>query len=487
MAQAAQAGSGLSLPAYSRGQGLHTRRCAPIHPEHMGATTRYHRAPSIVVVGRIYADFAQALIKEARALYVDDGFAVELDNAAYALDASTIDLCISLFPWAKFRRTQSAVKLHTLQDLRGNIPTLVFITDGKVHDVNILDQLPVEPGAFYIMDRGYLDFGRLFAMHQAMAFFIIPAKKNFNCRRLYSAPVDKTTGVQCDQTVLLNGFYASKDYPEKLRRIRYFDADKDKRFVFLTNNFDLPAKTVADLYRCRWQVELFFKWIKQHLRIKKFYGTTENAVKTQIWIAISVYVLIAIVKKRLGLELSLYTILQILSVSLFEKTPILQAFSSVEYGIGAGGTLLTGWNYATNVGKAVVLRINVRISFTLYAQFCILRNQQKGHVGRGDVSAHDTMSLTCCVRPDCAFSLSQLDGSKLKKSPTNKGKQEVDQTDCPVHTTSNPLAAVAGEFIWEISGKSTFPTSTLTTRVWNDSARRTGRCLRRQTGFKKGK
>lgn len=285
---------------------------------------------------RIYADFAQALIKEARALYVDDGFAVELDNAAYALDASTIDLCMSLFPWAKFRRTKSAVKLHTLLDLRGNIPTLVFITDGKVHDVNILDQLPVEPGAFYIMDRGYLDFGRLFAMHQAMAFFIIPAKKNFNCRRLYSAPVDKTTGVQCDQTVLLNGFYASKDYPEKLRRIRYFDADKDKRFVFLTNNFDLPAKTVADLYRCRWQVELFFKWIKQHLRIKKFYGTTENAVKTQIWIAISVYVLVAIVKKRLGLEPSLYTILQILSVSLFEKTPILEALSSVEYKIDEG-------------------------------------------------------------------------------------------------------------------------------------------------------
>lgn len=285
---------------------------------------------------RIYADFAQALIKEARALYVDDGFAVELDNAAYALDASTIDLCMSLFPWAKFRRAKSAVKLHTLLDLRGNIPTLVFITDGKVHDVNILDQLPVEPGAFYIMDRGYLDFARLFAMHQAMAFFIIRAKKNLNGRRLYSAPVDKPTGVQCDQAVMLNGFYASKDYPEKLRRIRYFDADNDKRFVFLTNNFELPAKTVADLYRCRWQVELFFKWIKQHLRIKKFYGTTENAVKTQIWNAISVYVLVAILKKRLGLKPSLYTILQILSVSLFEKTPILQALSSVEYGIGEG-------------------------------------------------------------------------------------------------------------------------------------------------------
>lgn len=277
---------------------------------------------------RIYADFAQVLITEARALYAGDGFAVELDNTAYALDASTIDLCMSLFPWAKFRKTKSAVKLHTLLDLRGNIPTLVIITDGKVHDVNILDQLAVEPGAIYIMDRGYLDFARLYVMHRSMAFFVTRAKKNFDCRRLYSRPVDKSTGLRCDQVVMLNGYYARKDYPEKLRRIRYFDAKNNKRLVFLTNNFDLPALSIAELYRSRWQVELFFKWIKQHLRIKKFYGTSENAVKTQIWIAISIYVLIAIIKKRLGLDMSLYTILQILSVSLFEKTPIIQALSS---------------------------------------------------------------------------------------------------------------------------------------------------------------
>ena len=280
---------------------------------------------------RIYADFAQVLIKEARALYADEGFAVELANTVYALDASTIDLCMSLFPWAKFRKTKSAVKLHTLLDLRGNIPTLIIITDGKVHDVNILDELVVEPGAFYIMDRGYLDFARLYAMHRSRAFFVIRAKKNFDFRRLYSRPIDKSSGLQCDQVVMLNGYYAHKGYPEKLRRIRYFDAEKNKRLVFLTNNFDLPALTIAELYRCRWQVELFFKWIKQHLRIKKFYGTSANAVKTQIWIAISVYVLVAIVKKRLDLNISLYTILQILSVSLFEKTPLLQAFSNDEY------------------------------------------------------------------------------------------------------------------------------------------------------------
>jgi len=280
---------------------------------------------------RIYADFAQGLIKEARALYADEGFAVELANTVYALDASTIDLCMSLFPWAKFRKTKSAVKLHTLLDLRGNIPTLIIITDGKVHDVNILDELVVEPGAFYIMDRGYLDFARLYAMHRSRAFFVIRAKKNFDCRRLYSRPIDKSSGLQCDQVVMLNGYYAHKGYPEKLRRIRYFDAEKNKRLVFLTNNFDLPALTIAELYRCRWQVELFFKWIKQHLRIKKFYGNSANAVKTQIWIAISVYVLVAIVKKRLDLDISLYTILQILSVSLFEKTPLLQAFSNDEY------------------------------------------------------------------------------------------------------------------------------------------------------------
>jgi transposase len=280
---------------------------------------------------RIYADFAQVLIKEARALYAGDDFAVELDNTVYALDASTIDLCLTLFPWAKFRKTKSAVKLHTLLDLRGNIPTLVIITDGKVHDVNILDEMMMESGAIYIMDRGYLDYARLYIMHQARGFFVTRAKKNFNCRRIYSRPVDKSTGIQCDQVVTLNGFYAHKDYPEKLRRIRYFDAENNKRLVFLTNNFELPALSIAELYRCRWQVELFFKWIKQHLRIKKFYGTSANAVKTQIWIAISVYVLVAIIKKRLGLEMSPYTILQILSVSLFEKTPILQAFSSAEY------------------------------------------------------------------------------------------------------------------------------------------------------------
>ena len=279
---------------------------------------------------RIYADFAQVLIREARALHSGEDFGAELDSTAYALDASTIDLCLSLFPWAKFRKTKSAVKLHTLLDLRGNIPTLVIITDGKVHDVNILDRFAAEPGAFYVMDRGYLDFARLFAMHRSMAFYVTRAKKRFNFRRLYSRPVDKSTGVQCDQVVLLNGFYTSKDYPDQLRRIRYFDADRNKRLVFLTNNFDLPAQTVADLYRRRWQVELFFKWIKQHLRIKKFYGTSENAVKTQIWIAISVYVLVAIVKKRLALDASLYTILQILSVSLFEKMPISQALSSAD-------------------------------------------------------------------------------------------------------------------------------------------------------------
>ena len=280
---------------------------------------------------RIYADFAQVLIKEARALYTGDDFGVELNNTVYALDASTIDLCLTLFPWATFRKTKSAVKLHTLLDLRGNIPTLVIITDGKVHDVNILDELVTEPGAIYIMDRGYLDYARLYTMHQSRAFFVTRAKKSFNCRRLYSRPIDKSTGLQCDQVVMLNGFYAHKDYPEKLRRIRYFDAENNKRLVFLTNNFELPALSIAQLYQCRWQVELFFKWIKQHLRIKKFYGTSSNAVKTQIWIAISVYVLVSIIKKRLDLNMSLYTILQILSVSLFEKTPILQALSSNDY------------------------------------------------------------------------------------------------------------------------------------------------------------
>lgn len=280
---------------------------------------------------RIYADFAHVLIAKARRLYARDSFGVELDQTVYALDSTTINLCLALFPWAGFRKHKGAVKLLTLLDLRGNIPTVAIITTGKVHDVNILDDLSFEAGSIYIMDRGYLDYGRLYAIHQNLGFFVTPAKKNFGGRRLYSRPVDKSTGVQCDQTVTLKGFYAKRDYPEKLRRIRYFDSKNDKRLVFLTNNFSLPAETIAELYRNRWQVELFFKWIKQHLRIKAFYGTTENAVKTQIWIAISVYVLVAIVKKTLNLDHSLYTILQVLSVTLFEKTPILQALTNTHY------------------------------------------------------------------------------------------------------------------------------------------------------------
>jgi hypothetical protein len=274
---------------------------------------------------RIYADFAQILIHQARKLYQDEDFGIELDQTVYALDASTIDLCLSLFPWARFRKTKGAIKLHTLLDLRGAIPTFIEITDGKVHDVNILDILATEPGAFYVMDRGYLDFQRLYALHQTAAFFVIRAKSNMQSKRLYSHPVDKSTGPQCDQTILLTGHYAAKDYPDKLRRVRYYDSETDKRLVFLTNNFSLPALTIARLYKSRWQVELFFKWIKQHLRIKAFYGTSENAVKTQIWIAISTYVLIAIIKKRLALKISLYTFLQIISVTVFEKMPIYQA------------------------------------------------------------------------------------------------------------------------------------------------------------------
>ncbi len=279
---------------------------------------------------RIYADFAQVLIREARGLYINEDFGVQLEQTVYALDSTTIDLCLSLFPWALFRKRKAAVKLHTLIDLRGNIPTVIFITPGKVHDVNMLDDLVIEAGAIYIMDRGYLDFERLYKIHQSSAFFVTRAKSNFDFKRQYSGHVDKAIGVLCDQTVTLRGFYAKKSYPDKLRRIKYYDAEKKKRLVFLTNNFLLPAVTIADIYRCRWQVELFFKWIKQHLRIKAFYGTSENAVKTQIWIAISVYVLVAIVRKRLNLNLSLYTILQILSVTLFEKTPILQALTSTD-------------------------------------------------------------------------------------------------------------------------------------------------------------
>jgi Transposase DDE domain. len=274
---------------------------------------------------RIYADFAQVLIRIARTLYTNEDFGLNLQEVVYALDSTTIDLCLTLFPWAKFRKRKGAVKLHTLLDLRGSIPTLIYITHGKVHDIKILDHLLVEPGAIYLMDRGYLDFARLYKIHQSMGFFVTRTKRNFNFKRLYSHPVDKSSGLQCDQTIVVINFYAKKDYPEKLRRIRFFDVERNKHLVFLTNNFSLPALIVAELYRNRWQVELFFKWIKQHLRIKAFYGTSINAVKTQIWIAISVYVLVAIIKKRLKLDQSLYTILQILSVTLFEKTLILQA------------------------------------------------------------------------------------------------------------------------------------------------------------------
>jgi len=280
---------------------------------------------------RIYADFAQELIKTARRLYANEDFGLQLEQTVYALDATTIDLCLSLFPWAKFRKRKGAIKLHTLLDMRGSIPATVIITHGKVHDVNILDSLFIEAGAIYIMDRGYLDFARLYNIQQSSAFFITRAKSNFDFKRLYSQHVDKTTGILCDQIIVLKGFYAKKDYPDKLRRIRYYDAGNNKTMVFLTNNFGLPALTIAELYRCRWQVELFFKWIKQHLRIKAFYGTSENAVKTQVWIAIAVYVLVAIIKKRLELEQSLYTILQILSITLFEKTLLAQAFAQGNY------------------------------------------------------------------------------------------------------------------------------------------------------------
>jgi hypothetical protein len=280
---------------------------------------------------RIYADFAQVLIKIARELYADEDFGLELKQAVYAFDSTTIDLCLSVFPWAKFRKRKAAVKLHTLLDLRGNIPVVISITNGKTHDVNALDDLIFEPGAIYIFDKAYVDFARLYRIHQSLAFFVTRAKSNFVFKRLYSQPVDKSTGVRADQIIMVTGFYTLMDYPEKLRRIRYYDVETKKLFIFLTNNFALPAIVIAKLYKCRWQVELFFKWIKQHLRIKAFYGTSENALKTQIWIAISVYVLVAIVKKRLKLDRSLYTILQILSVTLFEKTPILQVLSAPNY------------------------------------------------------------------------------------------------------------------------------------------------------------
>jgi len=276
---------------------------------------------------RIYADFAQVLISKARTLYANEDFGVQLTREAYALDSTTIDLCLSLFPWAKFRKHKAAVKLHTLMDLKGSIPTFIRITDGKVHDVNILDELILEPGAIYIMDRGYLDFARLYSFTQNLSTFITRAKTNLDYRRLHYHKVEKTTGLRCDQTIRLNGFYASQDYPAVLRRISYFDIETKTRFVFLTNNFALPALTIAQLYKCRWQIEIFFKWIKQYLRIKTFFGTTENAVKTQIWIAISIYVLVAIVKKELQIYLSLGEILQILRIVLFEKVPIIQVLT----------------------------------------------------------------------------------------------------------------------------------------------------------------
>ena len=285
----------------------------------------------------LYADFAQVLIRIARPLYADEDLGLDLDNTIYALDASTIDLCLSVFPWALFRSTKSAVKLHTLLDLRGNIPTFIHISDGKLHDVNVLDILLPEPGAFYIMDRGYVDFERLFTLHMAGAFFVIRAKSNTRYRRRYSRPVDTSAGLRCDQTIVLTGVDTATGYPQPLRRIKYHDEQTGKTFNFLTNNFAVPAQTVADLYRYRWQVELFFKWIKQHLRIKRFFGTSENAVKTQIWIAISVYVLVAIIKKRLDIQADLYTILRILSLTLFEKTSLIQLLAESDHTLKGDG------------------------------------------------------------------------------------------------------------------------------------------------------
>lgn len=280
---------------------------------------------------RIFADFAHILISIAKPLYVNDDIGIDLDNTVYALDASTIDLCLSLFPWASFRKTKAAVKLHTMIDLRGNIPEFILITDGKVHDVNAMDFITYQPGAYYVMDRGYLDFARLYTLNQSKAFFVIRAKSNTKYRRQYSRPVDKTTGVQCDQVGHLEGRDSLANYPESLRRIRYYDSKLEKRFVFLTNHMELPARTIADIYKSRWQIELFFKWIKQHLHVKAFYGETSNAVKSQLWIAICTYVLIAIIRKRLMLDMSLYDILQILTISQFEKTPLLSLFSPLDY------------------------------------------------------------------------------------------------------------------------------------------------------------
>jgi len=280
---------------------------------------------------RIWAEFAQRLIAQARGLYAQEDLGLELDNTVYALDSSTIDLCLSVFPWALFRSTKSAVKMHTLLDLRGNIPSFIHISDGKLHDVNALDLLVFEAGAIYVMDRGYVDFTRLHALHRAGSFFVTRAKSNMDFHRVYSAPTDRVAGIVCDQTIALDGHYAAKDYPDHLRRVRFKDPETTKTLIFLTNQFTFSSPTVCALYKQRWQVELFFKWIKQHLRIKRFYGTSENAVKTQIWIAVSVYVLVAIVKKQLSLDATLYTLLQIFSLTLFEKMPIQQALLGYDY------------------------------------------------------------------------------------------------------------------------------------------------------------
>lgn len=309
-------------------------RMAPTKLYHMGISATVSRNTlanaNQVRDWRIYADFAQVLIAAARRLYANEDFGVELRRAVYALDATTIDLCLSAFPWARFRKHKGAIRLHTLLDLRGSIPTVVIITDGKTHEVRIMDRLIWEPGAIYLMDRAYLDFARLYDIHQSGAFFVTRARKRFDYHRLFSMPANRNKGVRCDQLVTLANPVPRRGYPERLRRISYFDVASQKRLVFITNNFRLSAHTVAELYRCRWQVELFFRWIKQHLRIKAFYGTSENAVKTQIWIAISVYVLVAIAKKRLNLDRSLHSILQILSLSLLEKTPIFQALSGID-------------------------------------------------------------------------------------------------------------------------------------------------------------
>ena len=303
---------------------------------HMGIKSKVSRSTLSEANGkrdwRIYADFAQILIAEAREIYRQEEFQKELEETVYALDATTIDLCLSLFPWAKFRSHKGGIKLHTLLDCQTSVPTFIYITPARVHEVNILDIIVPEAGSFYVMDRGYIDFTRLYTLHLSNSYFVIREKSNMEFKRIYSHPVDRTTGIICDQIISLSGFYASRDYPDKLRRIKYYDKQRDKHLIFLTNNFRLQTLLIAKIYKDRWQIELFFKWIKQHLRIKSFYGTNQNAVKTQIWIAVSVYLLVAIVKKKLNINLTLYTFLQILSISIFEKSSILGLTNDVEYG-----------------------------------------------------------------------------------------------------------------------------------------------------------